>query len=178
MSTLDLRLPSKFPGDVAHRSSVLAVVFKLGQGLHLHRQTLGTPGVLGHLVEVDLLDVHGVVLLQYCLRSLDQPSHSPERRKLNKNISPSDQPFEHVLLAGLADELVLVLDHLGPHMLRPAALHVVHVAHLDGLGLGVHIGVGHGGVVADTLLEGLGEDVLPADGEVRHHLVLDLSLTV
>ena len=171
-----LGLTGQFPGDVAHRSSVLAVVFKLGQSLH--SQTLSTAGVLGHLIEVDLLDVHGVVLLQDCLRPLDQPCHCPEQSEINKNISPPHQPFEHVLLAGLSDELILVLYHLCPHMLRPAALHVVHVAHLDSLGLGVHIRVSHGGVVPHTLLERLREDILPADSKVRHHLILSLGLTV
>ena len=95
------------------------------------------------------------------------------------------------------DELILVLNHLCPDVLWPAALRVVHARHLDGLGLGVHVGVSHGGVqtcdsvstsaallteaclqLTHTLLEGLGEDVLPPDGGVGQHLVLGLGLAV
>ena len=44
------------------------------------------------------------------------------------------------------NELVLVLHHLRPDVLGPPALGVVHPRHLDGLGLGVHVGVSHRGV--------------------------------
>ena len=44
------------------------------------------------------------------------------------------------------DELIFVLNHLGPDVLWPATLRVVHARHLDGLGFCVHVGVSHGGV--------------------------------
>ena len=49
--------------------------------------------------------------------------------------------LEHVLFAGLPDEFVLVLHQLGPYVLRPAALGVVHACLNDLLGVCVHVGV-------------------------------------
>ena len=54
---------------------MLAEVFELGQ--RLHSEALSTARVLAQLVEVDLLDVHRVVLLQHGLRPLDQARHCP-----------------------------------------------------------------------------------------------------
>ena len=82
-----LGLCDALPRDAAHWPPVLAVVLrtfiwtktkskrdqnlKLCQGLDCER--LGASGVLCllHVVEVDFLDVHGVILLQDCLRPLD-----------------------------------------------------------------------------------------------------------
>ena len=59
---------------------MLAEVFELGESLD--SETLCAARVFGHVVEVDLLDVHGVVLLQNSLRSLDEPRHSPADRQV------------------------------------------------------------------------------------------------
>ena len=83
---MHLRLQTTLPGDAADRAPVVAVVLELGEGLD--GEGLRVPGILGllHVVEVDLLDVHRVVLLQHRLCLLDQPRH---------------RPFKHVLLACL-----------------------------------------------------------------------------
>ena len=68
-----------------------------------------------------------------------------------KKINPTPlSPFEHVLLAGLADELVLVLNHLGFDVLWPAALHMVHteITYFEGKR---HLGdTGDSGDIGDT----------------------------
>ena len=94
--------------------------------------------------EVNLFDVHRVVLSENPLGPFDQPGHRPLCHIILQFTSRNQEipdHLEHVLFAGLPDEFVLVLHQLGSDVLRPAALGVVHACLHNLLGVGVHVGV-------------------------------------
>ena len=81
-----LRFMTIFPRNTADWSSVLTEVFELCQCFDSQGLSTATILSLLHVLKVNLLNVHGVVLFQHCLSFLDQPSHCP---------------FEHILLTSL-----------------------------------------------------------------------------
>ena len=106
-----------FPRDTTDRALFTAEIFEFCQSFHI--QGLDTTSFI-KIFKIYFFNIHCVILFQYIFSFLHQSCNCP---------------LEHILLASLSYELVLMLYHLCLYMLWPAPLLVVHAGPHYLLGL-------------------------------------------